>query len=99
MPVFLKVAVTAVLVVAVSEVAKRSTFAGAVLASLPMTSLLAMIWLYRDTRDAGRGFAAQAHFVGEDLQHPSHPRVVVDHEQAFHDVSSAAGSSTRKVAP
>ena len=48
----IKIVVTAVLVVAISEVAKRSTLLGAVLASLPLTSLLAMIWLYADTGDA-----------------------------------------------
>ena len=43
---------TAVLVVAISEVAKRSSLLGAVLASIPLTSVLAMIWLYADTGDA-----------------------------------------------
>ena len=43
----IKVLVTAV--VAVSELAKRSSFWGAVLASLPLTSLLAFAWLYRGT--------------------------------------------------
>ena len=47
-----KVLLTALIVVAVSELAKRSTLAGALLASLPLTSLLALIWLYRDTADA-----------------------------------------------
>lgn len=54
MPVALKVALTALLVVAVSEAAKRSVLLGAVLASLPLTSLLALVWLYRDTGDASR---------------------------------------------
>lgn len=45
----IKVLVTAVVVVAVSELGKRSAFWGAVLASLPLTSLLAFIWLYRST--------------------------------------------------
>lgn len=49
-----KVAITAVLVVAVTEISKRSTLLGAVLAALPMTSLLAFVWLYWDTGDAGR---------------------------------------------
>ncbi|MEJ2346539.1 MAG: DUF3147 family protein [Gammaproteobacteria bacterium] len=49
-----KVAITAVLVVLISEVAKRSSLIGAVLASVPLVSVLAMIWLYIDTRDAGR---------------------------------------------
>lgn len=47
----LKVLITSVLVVAISETAKRSTFAGAVLASVPLTSVLAMIWLYAETGD------------------------------------------------
>lgn len=47
-----KVLITAILVVAISEIGKRSTFAGALLASLPLTSLLALVWLYRDTGDA-----------------------------------------------
>ncbi|SDN69408.1 hypothetical protein SAMN04487957_101410 [Halomonas shengliensis] len=49
-----KVAVTALLVVLISEVAKRSTFLGAVLASVPLTSVLAMLWLYLDTGDAAK---------------------------------------------
>lgn len=48
----LKVALTAILVVAAAEASKRSTVMGALLASLPLTSLLAMIWLWADTRDA-----------------------------------------------
>ena len=47
----IKVLVTSDLVVAISETAKRSTFAGAILASLPITSMLAMAWLWADTRD------------------------------------------------
>jgi hypothetical protein len=47
-----KVLITAVIVIGISELARRSTFAGALLASLPLTSLLALIWLYRDTSDA-----------------------------------------------
>lgn len=47
----IKVLVTAIVVVAISELGKRSSFWGAVLASLPLTSLLAFIWLYRGTGD------------------------------------------------
>ena len=46
-----KVLATAVLVVAISEVAKRSSLMGALLASIPLTSVLAIIWLYADTGD------------------------------------------------
>lgn len=52
MPLLLKYAITAGLVVAIGELARRSTTAGALLASLPLTSLLAMLWLYHDTGDA-----------------------------------------------
>ena len=45
---------SAILVATISEVAKRSGFWGAVLASLPLTSILAMIWLYKDTKDVQR---------------------------------------------
>ena len=42
------------LVVAVaSEAARRSTLFGAILISLPLTSILAIVWLYRDTGDTG----------------------------------------------
>ena len=47
----LKVLLTSVLVVAVSETAKRSVLFGAILASIPLTSVLAMVWLYVDTGD------------------------------------------------
>jgi hypothetical protein len=46
-----KIVITTVLVVAISEVAKRSSFAGAVLASIPLISVLALFWLYIDTKD------------------------------------------------
>ena len=51
LPVALKIIVTALLVAAVAETAKRSTFAAAILASIPLTSILAMAWLYVDTGD------------------------------------------------
>ena len=47
----LKAFLTAIVVVAVSEIAKRSSLFGAVVASLPLTSLLAIIWLYLDTKN------------------------------------------------
>ena len=47
----IKVLLTSVLVISASEAAKRNMIVGAVLASLPLTSLLAMVWLYADTRD------------------------------------------------
>lgn len=50
----IKLLISAALIVAVSEVSKRSSFVGGLLASLPLTSFLAMLWLYRDTHDAAK---------------------------------------------
>lgn len=50
----IKVVITALLVVAISEVGKRSSALGAVLASLPLTSLLAFIWIYGETGDTAK---------------------------------------------
>ncbi len=47
----LKIAITVVLIVAISEIAKKSSMFGAVLASIPLISVLAMFWLYFDTQD------------------------------------------------
>ena len=47
-----KVLITVAVVVAVSEIGKRSSLWGAVLASLPLTSLLAFVWLYVETGDS-----------------------------------------------
>ncbi len=45
-----KIVATALIVVLVSEVAKRSSFWAAALASVPLTSILAFVWLYIDTK-------------------------------------------------
>jgi hypothetical protein len=48
----IKVLVSALVIVAVTELSKRGgTFWGGVLASLPLTSLLALLWLYGETHD------------------------------------------------
>jgi hypothetical protein len=47
----IKLFITAVLIVVISEISRKSTFAGALLASVPLVSVLAMLWLYIDTRD------------------------------------------------
>ena len=49
-----KIITTTALVVVISEIAKRSSFAGAVLASIPLISVFAMIWLYIDTKDVSK---------------------------------------------
>ena len=50
----IKAGVSGAIVAAVSEIARRYPGWGGLLASLPLTSLLAMIWLYRDSGDAER---------------------------------------------
>lgn len=47
----IKVIITSLIIVAISEISKRSSFIGALLASLPLVSVLAMAWLYIDTKD------------------------------------------------
>ena len=49
-----KAALSGLLVVAVSEVAKRYPGLGGLVASLPLISVLGMVWLWRDTADPER---------------------------------------------
>lgn len=46
-----KAAVSGLLIAAASEVARRFPGWGALIVSLPLVSILAMIWLWRDTHD------------------------------------------------
>ncbi|HEY8434720.1 MAG TPA: DUF3147 family protein [Sphingomicrobium sp.] len=50
----IKAALSGAIVAAVSEIARRYPGWGGLVASLPLTSLLAMLWLWRDTSDAER---------------------------------------------
>ncbi len=50
----LRAALSGLIVAAVALIARRSPAAGALVASLPLVSLLGMIWLWRDTGDAVR---------------------------------------------
>jgi hypothetical protein len=52
-----KLIITAALIVVIAELSKRSSFAGALLASVPIVSILAMMWLYIDTRDTEKVIA------------------------------------------
>lgn len=49
-----KIIITATLIVIISEISKSSSFFAAILASVPLVSVLAMIWLYIETRDVGK---------------------------------------------
>ena len=50
----IKACISAIIIVAVSEIAKRSPGFGALIASLPLVSVLGMIWLWHDTHDRAR---------------------------------------------
>lgn len=49
-----KAALSGLIILIVSEVARRSPGIGGLIASLPLVSVLAIIWLWRDTHDAVR---------------------------------------------
>jgi len=49
-----KAVISGILVMIVSETAKRSPALGALVASLPLVSVLAIVWLWRDTGDTAR---------------------------------------------
>lgn len=58
----LKIILSAAVLVTVAELAKRSSFWAAALASLPLTSLLAFVWLYLDSGDTEK-VAALSHGI------------------------------------
>ena len=47
----IKILLSAVIIAAVSEIGKKYTWSAAIIVSLPLTSILAFVWLYLDTRD------------------------------------------------
>ncbi|HEX8225989.1 MAG TPA: DUF3147 family protein [Allosphingosinicella sp.] len=50
----IKAVISGIIVALVSEIAKRNPGLGGLLASLPLISVLGMIWLWRDTGDPVR---------------------------------------------
>lgn len=48
----IKLLITTFLIVLISEIAKRSSLAGALLAAIPLVSILAMTWMYVDTGES-----------------------------------------------
>lgn len=46
-----KIIVTAIIIFLISEIAKKYSLFAGIIASLPLTSILAMIWLYIDKRN------------------------------------------------
>ncbi|WP_345979797.1 DUF3147 family protein [Sulfurimonas sp. HSL3-2] len=52
-----KLIITTVLIVLISEISKRSSLAGALLAAIPLVSILAMTWMYVDTQSSDTAVA------------------------------------------
>ncbi len=50
----IKIAVSALIILAISEIAKRSSGFAALVASLPLTSLLAFVWLHLESTPSER---------------------------------------------
>ena len=50
--VLIKTLITAVVIVAVSEIARRSSLLAGLIASIPLVSFLAIIWLYWETKNS-----------------------------------------------
>jgi len=50
----IKAALSGVIIAIVSEVARRSPTLGALIVSLPLVSILGILWLWHDTTDAER---------------------------------------------
>ncbi|MDR7855119.1 DUF3147 family protein [Tissierella sp.] len=50
----IKTIVSALIIASISTVSKKLPTFGAIIASLPLTSILAMIWLYEDTKDVNK---------------------------------------------
>ena len=48
---FIKVFISSAIIVLVSEIAKKDNIIGGLIASIPIVSVLSMIWLYIDTND------------------------------------------------
>ena len=44
-----KLIITTILIVLISEISKKSSLIGAILAAIPLVSILAMTWMYIDT--------------------------------------------------
>ncbi|RYZ83139.1 MAG: DUF3147 family protein [Proteobacteria bacterium] len=52
--IIIKVLVTSLIIVGASELSKRWSFASTLLLALPLTSLLTLLWVFFETKDAGK---------------------------------------------
>jgi hypothetical protein len=58
-----KAAISGIVIAVASEIARRSPALGALIVSLPLVSLLALIWLWHDTGDSQRCRSAGAVYL------------------------------------
>jgi len=49
-----KILLSSAIIALVSEVSKKSGYIGGLIASLPLTSMLALFWLYNDTNNSSK---------------------------------------------
>jgi len=52
--IIIKTIITAIVIVLISEIAKKSSLFAGLIASLPLTSFLAFIWLHVETKDTSK---------------------------------------------
>ncbi len=50
----IKILTSSIIIVMISEISKRSSLIGSILASIPLISFLAFIWLYIETKDVSK---------------------------------------------
>ena len=77
MYIILKTLISAIIIVAVSEIAKKYTWTAAIIVSLPLTSLLAFVWLYWDTKDSLKAYG------NVKLTHDENKRRLLSNELNF----------------
>ena len=58
-----KLVITTLLIVLISEISKRSSLAGALLAAIPLVSILAMTWMYIDTKESTQAVAFSQNII------------------------------------
>tara|TARA_B110000263_G_scaffold71387_1_gene62347 strand:+ start:457 stop:711 length:255 start_codon:yes stop_codon:yes gene_type:complete len=68
---FLKVLITSIVVVLISEISRRSTIFAGILASIPLTSLLAISWIYMERQDKARDNTIISQYNVNDSTFPS----------------------------
>lgn len=54
MPIFIKGLLSAAIIVALSELAKKHALLSGLLAAMPLTTLLVILWVYFDTKDVDK---------------------------------------------